>query len=86
MSKCSEIQTKKFTNGGMVKIMGEVIGKVIFVIIALVIIASVGSLILSVLGMVLGLIPLLIKLAVFGGLIYLAWMVIRKLTQSSQTS
>ncbi len=65
--------------------MGEAIGKVLFVVIALIVIASVGSLILSVLGLVLGLIPLLVKLAVFGGLIYLGWLAFNKLTKSSQT-
>ncbi|MEK7830741.1 MAG: hypothetical protein AAB401_06610 [Acidobacteriota bacterium] len=65
--------------------MGEAVGKILFVVIALVVIASVGSLILSVLGLVLGLIPLLLKLAVFGGLIYLAWLVFNKLTKSQAT-
>lgn len=67
--------------------MGEAIGKILFVIIALVVIASVGSLILSVLGLALALIPLLVKVAVIGGLIYLALLVIRKLTGAqSQTT
>lgn len=66
--------------------MGEAVGKIIFVIIALVVIASVGSLILSIFGLALALIPLLIKIAVIGGLIYLAWMVIRKLTGASPQS
>ena len=63
--------------------MGEAIGKILFVVIALVVIASVGSLILSIFGLALALIPLLIKFAIIGGLIYLAWMVIRKLTGTS---
>lgn len=63
--------------------MGEAIGKILFVVIALIVIASVGSLILSVLGLALALIPLLIKIAVIGGLIYLALLVIRKLTGTS---
>ncbi len=63
--------------------MGEAIGKVLFVIIALIVIASVGSLVLSVLGLALTLIPLLIKIAIIGGLIYLALMVVRKLTGPS---
>ena len=65
--------------------MGEAIGKIMFVVIALIVIASVGSLVLSVLGLALSLIPLLIKLAVIGGVIYLGWMVFTKLTKSSQT-
>ena len=60
--------------------MGQAIGTIIFVIIALVLVAVVGSVILSVLGLAFALIPLLLKLAVWGGLIYLAWLVIRKLT------
>lgn len=63
--------------------MGEAIGKILFVVIALVVIASVGSLILSILGLALALIPLLIKIALIGGLIYLALIVIRKLTGTS---
>ncbi|HMV49661.1 MAG TPA: hypothetical protein PLD20_16175 [Blastocatellia bacterium] len=63
--------------------MGEAIGKILFVIIALIVIASVGSLVLSVLGLALTLIPLLIKIAIIGGLIYLALLVIRKLTGPS---
>ncbi|HEX9001586.1 MAG TPA: hypothetical protein VGB07_16890 [Blastocatellia bacterium] len=63
--------------------MGEAIGKILFVVIALVVIASVGSLILSIFGLALALIPLLIKFAIIGGLIYLAWMVIRKLSGTS---
>ena len=66
--------------------MGEAIGKILFVIIALVVIASVGSLILSVLGLALALIPLLIKVAVIGGLIYLALLVVRKLSGPSTQS
>ena len=66
--------------------MGEAIGKIIFVVIALVVIATVGSLVLSVLGLALALIPLLIKVAFIGGLIYLALLVIRKLSGPSAQS
>ena len=66
--------------------MGEAIGKIIFVVIALVVIATVGSLVLSVLGLALALIPLLIKVAFIGGLIYLALLVVRKLSGPSAPS
>ena len=66
--------------------MGEAIGKIIFVVIALVVIATVGSLVLSVLGLALTLIPLLIKVAFIGGLIYLALVVVRKLSRPSTQS
>lgn len=66
--------------------MGEAIGKILFVIIALVVIATVGSLVLSVLGLALALIPLLIKVAFIGGLIYLALVVVRKLSGPSTQS
>ena len=66
--------------------MGEAIGKIIFVVIALVVIATVGSLVLSVLGLALALIPLLIKVAFIGGLIYLALLVVRKLSGPSTQS
>jgi hypothetical protein len=61
--------------------MGQAIGTIIVVVIALVVIAAVGSLVLSVLGMFLAFIPLLIKLAIWGGLIYLGWLVFRKIAQ-----
>ena len=63
--------------------MGEAIGKILFVVIALIVVASVGSLILSIFGLALALIPLLIKVAFIGLLIYLAMVVIRKLTGTS---
>lgn len=63
--------------------MGEAVGKILFVVIALVVIASVGSLVLSILGLALSLIPILVKLAVIGAVIYLAWVVFNKLTKSS---
>jgi len=66
--------------------MGEAIGKILFIVIALVVIAAVGSLILSVLGLALALIPLLIKMAIIGGLIYLALLVVRKLSGPSTQS
>lgn len=65
--------------------MGEAIGKILFVVVALIVIASVGSLVLSIFGLALSLIPVLIKLAVIGGIIYVGWMVFNKLTKSSQT-
>jgi threonine/homoserine/homoserine lactone efflux protein len=74
------IRIAKRRQGGMT-IMGEAIGTIIFVIIALVAVAVVGSIVLSLLGFVLGLVPLLIKLAVWGGLIYLGWLVFRKLSE-----
>jgi hypothetical protein len=61
--------------------MGQAIGTIILVVIALVVIAAVGGLVLSVLGMFLAFIPLLIKLAIWGGLIYLGWLVFRKIAQ-----
>jgi hypothetical protein len=61
--------------------MGQAIGTILLVVFALVVVAAVGSLVLSVLGMFLGLIPLLIKLAIWGGLIYLGWLVFRKFAQ-----
>jgi hypothetical protein len=63
--------------------MGEAIGKILFVVIALIVVASVGSLILSIFGLALALIPLLIKVAIIGGLVYLAILVIRKLAGTS---
>jgi threonine/homoserine/homoserine lactone efflux protein len=57
--------------------MGQAIGTIILVIIALVVAGAVLSFVLSALG----LIPLLIKLAIWGGLIYLGWLVFRKISE-----
>ncbi|MFN0108369.1 MAG: hypothetical protein ACKVZH_05895 [Blastocatellia bacterium] len=65
--------------------MGEAVGKIIFVVIALIVIATVGSFLLSIFGLALSLIPVLIKLAIIGGIIYLGWVVFNKLTKSSET-
>jgi hypothetical protein len=63
--------------------MGQTIGSIIFIIIALVVVATVGSLLISVLGLIFGLLPILIKLAIWGGLIYLGWILVRKLMHST---
>jgi hypothetical protein len=65
--------------------MGQAIGTIILIIIALVAVSVVGSLILSALGVVFSLIPLLIKLAFFGGLIYLGYLVFRKFARDKTT-
>lgn len=69
--------------GGEEMNLGQTIGSVIFVIIALIVVATVGSLIMSIIGLVFGLIPVLIKLAIWAGLIYLGWMLIRRMTGSA---
>ncbi len=65
--------------------MAQTIGAIIFVILAIVVIAAVLNLVLGALGIVFALIPLLIKLAIIGGIIYLGWMVFRKLANSSES-
>ena len=64
--------------------MAQAIGTIILAVLALVAVAAIINFILGLLGIVLGLIPLLIKLAIFGGVFYLAWLVFRKLAHSNE--
>jgi hypothetical protein len=67
--------------------MAQTIGTIILVVLGLVALAAVLNLVLGVLGgviaIIFGLLPLLIKLAIFGGVFYLAWLAFRKLSHSS---
>lgn len=63
--------------------MAGAIGTVIFIIVALIVIAAAGMIALSMLGVVVGLLGLAIKLAVIGGIIYLVWLVVRKLASTA---
>ena len=58
--------------------MAQTIGTIIFIVLALVLLAAILNFVLGMLGIVFALIPLLIKLAIFGGIIYLLWMVFHK--------
>jgi hypothetical protein len=58
--------------------MAHTIGTIIFVILGLVALAAVLNFVLGVLGIFFALIPLLIKLAIFGGAIYLVWLLFHK--------
>ncbi|HEY9434524.1 MAG TPA: hypothetical protein VI260_23935 [Blastocatellia bacterium] len=64
--------------------MGQTIGTIILVVLALVAVAAVLNFILGVLGFVFTLLPLLIQLAIFAGVFYLAWLVFRKLAHSKE--
>jgi hypothetical protein len=64
--------------------MGQTIGTIILVVLALVAVSAVLNFILGVLGFVFTLLPLLIKLAIFAGVFYLAWLVFRKLAHSKE--
>jgi hypothetical protein len=64
--------------------MAQTIGTIILVVLALVAVAAVLNFILGVLGFVFALLPLLIKLAIFAGVFYLAWLVFRKLAHSKE--
>jgi hypothetical protein len=64
--------------------MGQIIGAIIFVVLALVAIAAILNFVLGALGIVLALIPLLIKLAIFGGVLYLVWLLFRKSERSDE--
>jgi hypothetical protein len=67
--------------------MGQTIGTIIHVVLGLVALAAVLNFVLGVLGgviaIIFGLLPLLIKLAIFGGVFYLAWLAFRKFSNSS---
>jgi hypothetical protein len=64
--------------------MAQTIGTIILAVLALVAVAAVLNFILGLLGFVLGLLPLLIKLAIFAGVFYLAWLAFRKLAHKSE--
>jgi hypothetical protein len=63
--------------------MAGAIGNVILIIVALIVISAVGMLALSLLGTLMGLIGLAVKLAIIGGLIYFAWVLVRKLVRTA---
>jgi len=65
--------------------MAQIIGTVIFVVLALVVVAAILNFVLAALGIVFTLIPLLIKLAIIGGVFYLAWMLFRKLAHTTES-
>ncbi len=64
--------------------MAQTIGAIILAVLALVALAAVLNFILGLIGIVFSLIPLLIRLAIFAGILYLAWMVFRKLARSTE--
>jgi hypothetical protein len=65
--------------------MAQAIGTIILVVLALVAVAAILNFILGALGIFLTLIPLLIKLAIFAGVFYLAWLLFRKLAHSNES-
>jgi hypothetical protein len=65
--------------------MAQTIGTIILVVLALVAVSAVLNFVLGVLGIVLALLPKIVMLAVFGGIIYLAWLVFRKLTHTTES-
>ena len=65
--------------------MAQAIGTIILVVLALVAIAAVLNFVVGALWIFLGMIPLLIKLAIFAGVFYLAWLVFRKLAHSNES-
>jgi hypothetical protein len=68
------------------KIMGSVIGNIIGVVLVLAVIAiAVKILLFVVFGLFIGLFGVLLKLAIIGGIIYLAFVFLRKLFAEKQT-
>jgi hypothetical protein len=65
--------------------MAQIIGTIIFVVLAVIVVAAILNFVLAALGIVFTLIPLLIKLAIIGGIFYLAWMVFCKLTHRTES-
>jgi hypothetical protein len=74
----------RFILGGAT-FMAQSVGTIILVILALIVAAAVLNFVLGLLGIVFALIPLLIKLAIIGGLLYFGWMAVRKLMHSTQS-
>ena len=64
--------------------MAQAIGTIILVVLALVAIAAILNFVLGVLGIFFAMIPLLIKLALFAGVFYLAWLVFRKFAHRTE--
>jgi hypothetical protein len=64
--------------------MAQAIGTIILMVLALVAIAAVLNFVLGILGIFVALFPLLFKLAIIGGVFYLAWLVFRKLAHSNE--
>jgi hypothetical protein len=65
--------------------MAQTIGTIIVVVLALVVLSAILNFVFGVLGFVFALLPLLIKLAILGGIVYLGWMVFCKLTRTSES-
>lgn len=65
--------------------MAQAIITIILVILALVVIAAVLNFALGLIGIVFALIPFLIKLAFIGGIVYLGWLVFRKLAHTPES-
>jgi threonine/homoserine/homoserine lactone efflux protein len=63
--------------------MAQLLGKIIFAIVATVIVAVVLTLVVGLFSTLVGLVGLAIKVAVIAGLIYLVWLIFKKLTQST---
>lgn len=61
--------------------MAQLLGKIIFAIVATVIVGAVLTLAVGLLGTLVGLFGLIIKLAFIAGLIYLVWLIFKKLTE-----
>jgi len=64
--------------------MAQAIGTIIFVVLALVVVGAILNFVFAALGIVFALIPILIKLAIIGGILYLAWMAYCKLTHRTE--
>jgi hypothetical protein len=63
--------------------MAQMIVNILLVIVAIVVVVTVGMFALTVLGTLIGLLVLALKLAFVGGLIYLGWVVVRKLFRAA---
>ncbi|HKQ77223.1 MAG TPA: hypothetical protein VJ810_26230 [Blastocatellia bacterium] len=64
--------------------MAQTIGTIVFVVLGLVVVGAILNFVLAALGIVFTLIPMLIKLAIIGGIFYLAWMAYCKLTHRTE--
>jgi hypothetical protein len=65
--------------------MAQTVGTIILVVIALVVVTAILNFALGLLGLVFGLLPVLIKLAIIGGIIYCCWVAVNKLSHANES-
>jgi len=65
--------------------MAQTIGTIIVIVLALIVASAVLNFVLGLLGIAIALIPFLLKLALIGAIVYFGWLVVQKLTHSTES-